>query len=97
MRIGLCDAAEQARCREEIDDDDNLEWACKQCEKKKLADLHDYTIKLIGLHNLQTAGYPLSAGDLTLEEWQDLGRLKLCLQQIPPRSKSVSRSTAREA
>jgi hypothetical protein len=52
-----------------------LDWACRNCPRKRYADLHDYTKKLFRLHRLQKAGYPLAANDLTIDEWMDLGRI----------------------
>lgn len=51
-----------------------LSWACSQCERKKADDLHAYTNNIFRLRQLQKAGYPFAANDLTLEEWEDLGR-----------------------
>ncbi|MCK9254089.1 MAG: hypothetical protein M0P55_15170 [Clostridiales bacterium] len=35
----------------------------------------------MNLLQLQKAGYPLRADDLTLEEWYDLGRVRAALEQ----------------
>lgn len=78
IRAGLCGEQEEQKCAAE--NEDNLAWACSVCEKKKAADLHDYTKKLLRLRMLKIAGYPLAADDLTLEEWIDLGRLEQCLE-----------------
>lgn len=43
-----------------------------------------YTWKLLRVRLLRLAGYPLSAEDLTPEEWQDLGEIELWLR-IPGR------------
>jgi hypothetical protein len=94
MTAGLCGPREEAGCREEMDAGE-LEWACENCPKTRIEELHPYTGKLIRIHNLQTAGYPLAADDLTLDEWIDLGRLKECLTRPP--SKSASTSTAKPA
>jgi hypothetical protein len=55
---------------------ENIAWTCKECQKEKASSLHPYTIKLMGLLELQKGGYPFAANDLTLEEWVDLGRIK---------------------
>jgi len=34
----------------------------------------------MNIHTLQQAGYPLTADDLTLEEWFDLGRIRTALE-----------------
>jgi hypothetical protein len=47
-------------------------------------DLSLYTEKLIRNLNLQRAGYPLSANDLSMEEWLDLGRVKQALPYPEP-------------
>jgi hypothetical protein len=36
---------------------------------------------MINLYQLQQAGYPFAADDLTLEEWTDLGRIRSALEQ----------------
>jgi len=59
-----------------------MEWACEKCPKKKPDEISPYTWKIIRLYNLQKAGYPLYADDLTLEEWEDLGRVREAL--APP-------------
>jgi hypothetical protein len=82
VSAGLCDPDEERVCREEFGE--NLSWACRNCPKKRIEDLHDYTKKLLHIHALRRAGYPLSADDLTLEEWIDLGRLSACLQTSGP-------------
>jgi len=63
---------------------DNLEWTCKNCQKKRAEDLHPYTLKLLRIRMLREAGYPLCVNDLTYEEWLDLGRLEQCLQTPAP-------------
>ncbi len=45
-------------------------------------DLHPYTNKMLDVYELQKAGYPYTANDLTLEEWKDLGKVKAILK--PP-------------
>lgn len=78
----MCDAKQQEECRAEIDDEDKFEWMCNNCPKSKQRsqDLHPYTRKLLLVRRLRQAGYPLAAGDLTYEEWLDLGRLEQCLE-----------------
>ena len=79
MREGLCDANEQEKCKLEFGEDTpELEWACKNCPKKRQEDLSPYTLKLLQLRTLRAAGYPMQANDITYQEWMDLGRL--CLQ-----------------
>jgi hypothetical protein len=51
-----------------------------QCPSKRPEDLHPYTHKLLRLKALQDGGYPLERDDLTLEEWQDLGRIRYELE-----------------
>jgi hypothetical protein len=79
IRRGLCTPAEEIKCLEEVGVD-NLQWTCDQCPKKKAASIHPYTVKLLGLLELQKGGYPFVANDLTLEEWVDLGRVKMALK-----------------
>ncbi|MFW5490433.1 MAG: hypothetical protein ACNI3A_18750 [Desulfovibrio sp.] len=76
---GLCTKQEREKCEAEFGE--NIEWTCANCPKKSRDDLHPYTLKLLGLVNLQGAGYPLHANDLTLEEWTDLARVKTWLEQ----------------
>ncbi len=71
---GLCDKQSEAKCQAECGD--NLDWACARCEKKKVADLHEYTHKMLKIRHLKLAGYPFRANDLALEEWMDLGVLE---------------------
>lgn len=52
-----------------------MEWTCGNCPKKRSEDLHPYTVKLLNLKALKTAGYPMQANDLTYDEWKDLGRV----------------------
>jgi len=35
---------------------------------------------MLNLYGLQQAGYPFEADDLTLEEWQDLGRIRTAME-----------------
>lgn len=58
-----------------------MAWACGRCKKRRYADLHPYTVKLLQLAALQRAGYPLERNDLTVAEWLDLGRVKLVMDR----------------
>ena len=78
----MCGEKEQAKCEAEFDG--NLEWACDNCEKKRIGDLHPYTHKLFRIRMLREAGYPLRANDITYDEWVDLGRLEQCLKTPAP-------------
>ena len=80
----ICIDEEREKC--EIEFGDNLEWACENCEKRRLEDLDllPYTIKLLEIRTLKAAGYPLRANDLTYEEWIDLGRIEQWLQTSEP-------------
>ena len=83
IRRGLCGPETEEECRDEVGQE-NLEWTCKQCPKKKADDLHPYTAKLIELLAMQRGGYPFQADDLTRDEWIDLGRLKEALEKPKP-------------
>ena len=72
----MCTPKDRAKCTAEIDDEEHLEWTCKNCPKKKPEDLHPYTHKLLRLRRLKLAGYPFGANDLTMEEWFDLGKME---------------------
>ena len=66
--------------------EDGLSWACARCPKKRSDDLHPYTTKLIELYGLQRGGYPFAADDLTLDEWQDLGKIRQALEHQPTKA-----------
>lgn len=81
IRQGVCSKEERERCGNEFGE--NLEWACGKCEKAErieALELNAYTAKLFRLRLLRAAGYPFGANDLTPEEWEDLGKVELCLQ-----------------
>lgn len=80
MKRGLCTEKEEEECKEKHGE--YYEWTCKECSKKKRADLHPYTEKLLRNHLLQSAGFPLSADDLGYEEWFDFARIHQVLN--PP-------------
>jgi hypothetical protein len=52
-----------------------LQWACSQCEKKKVKNIHPWVRHLNELHQLIKAGYPFGKNDLSFQEWRDLGIL----------------------
>ena len=54
---------------------------CEQCERRPQDDLHPYTHKLLRYLFLVEAGFPPSQNDLTLEEWEDLGRVRRALER----------------
>ena len=60
-----------------------LEWACSQCPKIQADTIHPYTTKLLAIHGLQKAGFPLDAEILNYDEWLDLGRVNECLTPPP--------------
>jgi hypothetical protein len=74
LRHGLCTPLDFEKC--EIENGDNLAWACEHCPTMRRENLMQYTVKLMNLRTLQAAGYPFTANDLTLEEWSDLGLVK---------------------
>lgn len=82
MREGLCDDEERKKC--EVESGDNLAWACANCPKTRVEDLHPYTHKLLRIHTLRKAGYPLKENDLTYEEWLDLGKVEQWLETPEP-------------
>lgn len=82
MRAGLCDEAQQARCAEEYGA--FLEGVCEKCESRLQENLHPYTLKMLRVHALREAGYPLAADDLSVEEWEDLAELTRMMKE--PRS-----------
>jgi hypothetical protein len=56
-----------------------LEWACSHCPGKRRADINPYTMKLLHIKAMQDGGYQYAPDDLTVEEWMDLGQVKLAL------------------
>lgn len=76
---GLCDDTQERTCREEVGEE-NIEWTCSQCEKKKAADISPYTRKMLWIRRLRAGGYPFRPCDLTLEEWEDLARVEDMMQ-----------------
>ena len=74
MAAGVCTDEERQKCK--IEFGNNLAWACENCPKGGEAELSEYTRKLFRLRALRLAGYPLRARDLTMEEWEDLGRVE---------------------
>jgi hypothetical protein len=75
----LCDAIQEKKCRQECGEE-LIEWTCSQCEKKRPGELNDYTLKMFKVRQLKKAGYPFTANDLTLEEWEDLGQVEEALR-----------------
>lgn len=73
-----------ARANCELENAENIDWACGMCPKKRPEDLSVYTQKLFRVRALKIAGYPLGANDLTYEEWLDLAEIELCLQTPEP-------------
>ena len=67
----VCSDDERAKCNEEFPE--FIEWACKNCDKKKARDIAPRTAYLLCLRRLQKAGFPLAKRDLSLQEWFDLG------------------------
>ena len=77
LRKGLCGGQDEANCAAEFGD--GLAWACRRCPRKRAGDLNPYTLKLLRCWQLQEAGYPIAANDLTLDEWMDLGIVRRML------------------
>jgi len=68
----LCGPTRRRRCRTE--NGAFGPWACRVCEEFMPPEaVSPWTWHLVFLHQLQGAGYPLKANDLTLEEWLLLG------------------------
>ncbi len=76
----MCSDKEHEKCKEEFET--HLDWACENCTKMRHEDLHPYTSKLLRIRMLRIAGYPLDAEDLTPEEWYDLGRIGITLDEF---------------
>jgi hypothetical protein len=75
LSAGVCTSERRMKCEAEFGAA-HLVWTCANCPRARLEDLSPYTMKILRLADLQFAGYPLAANDLTLEEWFDLGRVK---------------------
>ena len=78
----ICSDADYAKCLDEMDET-GLEWACSQCPKLPFDAIHPYTRKLLAIHRLQKAGFPLDPEILNYDEWLDLGRVNECLTPPP--------------
>ncbi|MFP3866876.1 MAG: hypothetical protein ACLFUU_01770 [Desulfobacteraceae bacterium] len=71
----LCTEAQRQKCQQE--DQGFSEWACSQCrEYIPPEQISPWTWHLLFLYQLQTAGYPFQANDLSLETWMLLGLLR---------------------
>jgi len=74
----LCRGEERRRCRAE--QGAFADWACGECrEYLRPEDISPWTWHLLFLHQLQEAGYPFRANDLTLDTWLLLGLVKRLL------------------
>lgn len=69
--------------------EEGLEWACGKCEKRRVSDLHPYTLQVFRLRRLRLAGYPFRAGDLTPEAWEDLGRAEEVVEELRRREEGA--------
>lgn len=68
----LCGLDQQRRCRTE--NGAFAPWACQVCEEYLRPEaVSPWTWHLVFLLQLQRAGYPFKANELTLEEWLLLG------------------------
>lgn len=71
----LCGPQERQRCRTESGA--FADWACKVCaEFVRPEAISPWTWHLLFLYQLNRAGYPFRANDLTLETWLLLGMVK---------------------
>lgn len=71
----LCTASRQHQCREE--DQEFAGWACSNCQDYvRPEEISPWSRHLFFLHQLQEAGYPFQANDLSLEVWMILGQIK---------------------
>ncbi len=75
----LCGPEERRRCRAETGP--FAEWACGACvEFLRPEAISPWTWHLVFLYQLQRAGYPFKANDLTLETWLLLGMVRRALE-----------------
>ncbi len=74
----LCGAVQRRRCTAE--NGAFAAWACRVCDEYLRPEaVSPWTWHALLLHQLQQAGYPFAANDLTLEEWLLLGWIKRLL------------------
>lgn len=74
MGKGVCTEDEKRAC--EFEFGENIEWACSNCPKKKdESEINPYTLKLLKMRAIMSAGYPVKANDLTMEEWLDMAEI----------------------
>jgi hypothetical protein len=68
----LCGSGRRQRCRTE--NGSFADWACQVCEEFLRPEaISPWTWHLLLLYQLQRAGYPFRANDLSLETWLLLG------------------------
>ena len=71
----LCRGEERRRCRTESGD--FADWACGECrEFVRFEAISPWTWHLVFLYQLQEAGYPFRANELSVETWLLLGVVK---------------------
>ncbi len=74
----LCGPEQRGRCTAE--NGAFAHWACQVCEEYLRPEaVSPWTWHLVFLHQLQRAGYPFKANDLTLEEWLLVGLVQRLL------------------
>ncbi|MBW1916397.1 MAG: hypothetical protein JRI57_00030 [Deltaproteobacteria bacterium] len=90
----LCTEAQRQKCQQE--DQGFSEWACSQCrEYIPVERISPWTWHLLFLYQLQSAGYPFQANDLSLETWMLLGLFRRIInsQRLVKNSPSSDRHT----
>jgi hypothetical protein len=60
---------------------EDLDWACKNCPKRRPDQISLWVWHLLKLRRLQQGGYPFEANDLSLEEWEELGMVNEIIEQ----------------
>ena len=78
IKKGLCDEKQENICK--IENGTNIQWACRNCDKKKAKDIKEYTWRMLEIRLLQKGGYKFHNNDLSLEQWLDLGRIEQWLE-----------------
>ena len=75
----LCGPEERQRCRTESGE--FADWACAACtERLRPEAVSPWTWHLVFLYQLNRAGYPFQANDLSLETWLLLGTVRRVLE-----------------
>ena len=80
---GGCDASQKAKCQELHPNPAHLQWTCEQCGKNTTTAISPYTVMLVRLVRMRTAGYNIDRRlVLPLWIWLDLATVTESLQMV---------------